>query len=192
MAAHRPSVLIEEQLLVETKSRILPAHIEETLEAIARLQAEHREGAIPLQRILDRLTAGASNPFFVCFVLLLVAAWILLNLAMPRFGLAPIDEAPFNWLQGLVSLSSLVIASLILTTQRRDDELAGYREQLTLELSILGEQKTAKVIQLLEELRRDLPSVVNRVDHEATALARPSDPQAVLDAIKDLHADAED
>ena len=79
---------------------------------------------------------------------------------------------------------------MILATQRREDQLAGHREQLTLELAILGEQKSAKIIQLLEEMRRDDPSLANRVDHEAAAMATPADPQAVLDAIKDSHEEA--
>jgi uncharacterized membrane protein len=77
---------------------------------------------------------------------------------------------------------------LILSTQRRDDELTSYREQLTLELAILGEQKSAKIIELLEELRRDDPTIRNRIDHDAVAMSAPADPQAVLDAIKDSHA----
>ena len=170
---------------ISGKARILPAHIEETVEAIARLHAEHHEQTLPLQRALGRLTAAASHPLFVCLVLLLVAGWIVLNLGLARSGLRPLDEAPYNWLQGAIGLAGLVIASLILTTQRRDDELASYREQLTLELSILSEQKTAKIIELLEELRRDLPTVANRVDREATAFATPSDPQLILDAIKE-------
>ena len=167
------------------KTPILPAHIEETVEAIARLHAEHYEQTVPLQRALNRVTLGASHPLFVCIVVFLVAAWIGGNLALVHFGLRPLDEAPFPWLQGVVGTAGLVIASLILTTQRRDDELASYREQLVLELSILSEQKSAKIIELLEELRRDLPAVLNRVDHQANALAKPSDPQVILDAIKD-------
>jgi uncharacterized membrane protein len=67
---------------------------------------------------------------------------------------------------------------LILSTQRRDDELASYREQLTLELAILGEQKSAKVIELLEELRRDDPTIRNRIDHDAAAMSAPADPNS--------------
>ena len=74
---------------------------------------------------------------------------------------------------------------LILTTQRRDDQLAAHREQLTLELAIIGEQKSAKIIALLEELRQDSPTLRNRVDHEAAAMSVAADPQAVLDAIKE-------
>ena len=74
---------------------------------------------------------------------------------------------------------------LILTTQRREDELTSHREQLTLELAILREQKSAKIISLLEELRRDDPHLHNRHDAEAEALSTPADPNAVLEAIKE-------
>jgi uncharacterized membrane protein len=94
-------------------------------------------------------------------------------------------------LGGVVSLVSLYIVVLILATQRREYQLAQLREQLTLELAILSEQKTAKVIQLLEESRRDNPLIRNRVDQEADAMAQPADPKSVLDAIKEAHAEAE-
>jgi uncharacterized membrane protein len=80
---------------------------------------------------------------------------------------------------------ALYVTLFILTTQRRDDELASYREQLTLELAILGEQKAAKIISLIEELRRDDPTLRNRVDEVAAAMSIPADPQVVLDAIKE-------
>jgi uncharacterized membrane protein len=86
---------------------------------------------------------------------------------------------------GSVGFLALYVTILILTTQRREDELASYREQLTLELAILSEQKSAKIIALLEEMRRDSPALKNRVDEEAAAMAVAADSQAVLDAIKD-------
>jgi uncharacterized membrane protein len=75
------------------------------------------------------------------------------------------------------------VTVIILTTQRRADSLASLRAQLTLELAILGEQKTAKVIDLLEEHRRDNPLIANRHDPEASDMAKPADPEAVLEAI---------
>jgi uncharacterized membrane protein len=82
-------------------------------------------------------------------------------------------------------MASLYLVVLILTTQDRDDRLTQRREQLNLELTILSEQKTAKVVALLEELRRDSPAARDRVDKQADVMARPADPQAVIDAIKE-------
>jgi uncharacterized membrane protein len=168
-----------------TETPILPAHIEDTVQAIAKLHAEHYQQASPLQRIVDRLTALVGRPGFVGLVTLTVPLWVVANMGALWVGLEPLDPPPFAWLQGAVGLMALYMTALILATQRREDQLAGHREQLTLELAILGEQKSAKIIDLLEEMRRDNPLLANRVDHEAAAMAAPSDPQTVLDAIKD-------
>ena len=61
---------------------------------------------------------------------------------------------------------------LILSTQRRADQLAELREQMTLELASVTERKVAKVIELIEELRRDSPTLKNRTDHGSPADVR--------------------
>ena len=165
---------------------ILPAHIQTTVEAIARLHDEHRRGATAIQRLVDRLTASIGRPRFVVLLTVTVLAWTSGNLLARASLHIAWDNPPFNWLQGAVTLLALYVAVLILSTQRRDDQLASYREQLTLELAILGEQKAAKIIALLEEMRRDNPNLRNRIDVEAEAMSVPSDPQTVLEALKDL------
>jgi uncharacterized membrane protein len=170
---------------------LLPAHIEATIQSIARLHAEHHQNATPFQRAVDRITAFAGRPRFLGVLTIFVASWISLNLLAGALGYRPVDPPPFSGLASAVSLASLYMVALILGTQRRADQLAQLREQLNLELAILGEQKTAKVIQLLEESRRDNPLIRNRVDEEAEAMAQPADPKSVLKAIKETHAEAE-
>jgi Trm5-related predicted tRNA methylase len=46
------------------------------------------------------------------------------------------------------------------------------------------------VVALLEELRRDSPAVRDRVDKLADVMARPADPQSVIDAIKETRSEA--
>ena len=164
---------------------ILPAHIEDTIQAIAKLHADHHQESGTLQRLVDRLTGWIGRPRFIAGLTSVIALWIVGNLAMALFGTPPWDEPPFAWLQGSLGLLALYVTILILTTQRREDQLAGYREQLTLELAILSEQKSAKIIALLEEMRRDSPTLKDRIDEEAAAMAVAADPQAVLDAIKE-------
>lgn len=168
---------------------ILPAHVEVTVAAIARLHAEHQSRATPLQRTIESFIKRAGRPSFIVIVVVIVALWISGNLQVASAGLAPFDPAPFFWMQGAVGLAALLMTSLILITQRREDEIASYRDQLTLELSILSEQKSAKIIQLLEELRRDSPNMRNRVDSEAEVLSTPVDPHSVLAAIKEAGGD---
>jgi uncharacterized membrane protein len=174
-------------MMVEPRTAILPAHIEQTVEAIARLHAAHHSTATRLQRFTEDLTARAGQPIVLAWLTIAVTGWMAINVVMIDVGRWAFDPPPFAWLELLISLGALYIAILILSTQRRDDELASLREQLTLELAILSDQKAAKIIELLEELRRDHPSIRNRADPEADAMSSPADPQSVLDALKHSH-----
>jgi uncharacterized membrane protein len=167
-----------------------PAHIEETIRSIDRLHAEHREDATPLQRAVERVTSLLGRPGFIAVVTVIVAGWAGFNLLAAALGFRPFDPPPFSGLASATSLASLYMVVLILATQRREDDLARHREHLILELALLGEQKTAKVIELLEEFRRDNPHIHDRVDHQADAMAQPANPQQMLDAIKEIRAEA--
>ena len=173
--------------MADTRAPVLPPHIEDTVQAIAEVHLEHHRRATPVQRAVDRMTRFVGRPRFVGVMTAVFSLWIGLNLALHFVRRAPFDPFPFPWLETFATLLALYISVLILITQRRENELTEHREQLTLELSILSEKKSAKIIELLEELRRDLPSVRGRVDAEADEMARPSDPQAVLQAITETH-----
>ena len=98
-----------------------------------------------------------GRPAFLVFLGAAVGLWIGVNLLIAARGLAPFDAPPFPWLQGAMTLISLSMIVFVLAAQRYEDELTERRDTLTLELALLNEQKTAKLIQLLEELRRDSP-----------------------------------
>ena len=77
----------------------------------------------------------------------------------------------------------LYASLLILSTQRSEAVLADARAKLILEVAIAAEQKSAKIIQLLEEARRDNPLLADRNDDQAHDMSSPTDPQAILAAI---------
>jgi uncharacterized membrane protein len=77
---------------------------------------------------------------------------------------------------------------LILITQRHENRLEETRAQLTLQVAMLAERKNAKIIELLEQLRRDHPNIADRVDEDATAMSQPTDAEAVIEAINSSQA----
>ena len=114
----------------------------------------------------------------------MIILWTGGNIMTGFLGLRPIDPPPFVWLQGAVSMAALYVATLIFTTQRREDQLSSQRDQLLLELTIANDQKSSKIIGLLEELRRYFPTVSDRIDNEARSVSTPVDPLSVIEAIK--------
>jgi len=73
--------------------------------------------------------------------------------------------------------------TVVLTKQNRLAKLEEQRAHLDMKVTLLTEQKAAKLIDLLEELRRDLPNVRNRHDPEAAALQQSMNPELVLAAL---------
>src|SRR5580693_106364 len=103
---------------------IQSTHVDDTVQAIARLRADHDQKATPLERMVDRLTGRAASPGFVVLLSLVLVSWIGLNTMLLLIGRRPLDEPPFFWMQGAVSLAALYMTVLILATQRRENQLA--------------------------------------------------------------------
>jgi uncharacterized membrane protein len=76
------------------------------------------------------------------------------------------------------------MTTLVLITANRQTRNAEERSHLDLQVNLLAEHKVAKLIGLVEELRRDLPMVRNRVDREADVMQEAVDPHAMLDALE--------
>jgi uncharacterized membrane protein len=169
--------------LILAEPQNFAAHIDETISSIAQLRSEHLENATPVQRGVDRVAKFLGRPRFIASISLVVTGWIALNLISAGFGFRAIDPPPFPWLSEAISLVSLYMVVLILVAQEREDQLGRQREMLILELAILSEQKIAKVIQLLEESRRDNPNLRDRSDPEAETMGQAADTRSVLDAI---------
>ena len=77
----------------------------------------------------------------------------------------------------------------ILTTQNRERQSAEERAHLELQINLLSERKIAKLIALVEELRKDMPNVPNRTDVLANQMQEAVDPHAVLNALADAAGD---
>jgi uncharacterized membrane protein len=118
---------------------------------------------------------------------LVTGAWVVLNVAWPFPGPVP-DPAPFSWLHVALALGGLWMTTLVLVTENRQAKDAEHRAHLMLQVDLATEQKVAKIIALLEELRRDLPMVHDRVDREAVVMQAHLDPATVLAAIEELPA----
>jgi uncharacterized membrane protein len=181
MAVRRPAQSLSEP---EASGGEDAASAEEIVQVTAHLHADHRQETTPSQEAVDRITSVVGQPGFVGMLAAVIALWVLGNLAATAFGVRPLETLSFEWLQAAASVAGLLIAAVILTTQRREDQLASHRAQLVLELAVRTDQKLSKVIELLEKERRDNPTIADHVDDQAAAMARPSDPKAVLEAIK--------
>ncbi len=157
--------------------------ISQNIEAVLDFYTREEQRISASQRLLERISSFVGQPAFLGIILLLVALWILANVGLRLSGRAEFDPAPYFWLQGMVALSSLLTATVVLGKQNRLSRLEEQRAHLELKVNLLTEQKAAKLIDLMEELRRDLPNVRDRHDSKAAALQQAMNPDQVLAAL---------
>jgi len=162
----------------------VPPAVNQNIEAIEAYYAREEQRVRPAQRVLERLSAALGRPWFLITILAFVSCWIVWNLIASRFGVQPFDPPPFAALEGIVSLIALLVTSILLTGQNRLAQLERRREQLELQVNILTEQKTTKLVRLIEELRHDLPMVRDRHDPDAASLQQPTDTTSILSALE--------
>ena len=157
--------------------------INQNIEAVLDFYAREDRKMSFTQRLLERISCFIGEPIFLALILLFVLIWIAGNLLLLQYSALQFDPPPFHFLQGIIGLSALLTASIVLSNQNRLARLEEQRAHLDLKVNLLTEQKTAKMIDLLEELRIDLPNVKNRPDSEATELKHAMNPGQVLAAL---------
>lgn len=156
--------------------------IAKNIETISTLHIQESRNVTNHQQMLESVALFFGQPIFLYLLLILFAIWIGDNFLA---SLVPFDLPKFRWTDDGLGAASLIISTGVLIRQTRQEKLAEQRSQLTLHLDLLVEQKTAKIIALLEELRTDLPNVNNRHDQEAHMMKEVADPIAVLEAIQE-------
>lgn len=157
--------------------------INQNIEAVLDFYARENDRMSLSQRILERISCFIGEPIFLVLTLLFVSSWIVGNLLVNHVLAIEFDPPPFHFLQGIIGLSALLTASIVLSNQNRLAKLEEQRAHLDLKVNLLTEQKTAKMIEMLDELRFDLPNVRNRTDTEATQLKHAMNPDQVLAAL---------
>jgi len=164
--------------------------IGQNIENILAFYSREEQSVTRSQRVLETIINSIGQPIYISVIVIFCALWILANVWLDHSGFATFDSSPFHWLQGIIGLAALLIMIVILIKQNRHDKIEERRAHLELQVNLLTEQKTTKLINLLEELRSDLPMINDRDDPEVTALQQRTDPEAVLAAL-DEHLETE-
>jgi uncharacterized membrane protein len=150
---------------------------------IRALQARRREDR-RRARFQDRLAEGvtrfAGSMAFVCVHLVLVAAWVAVNLGLVPG--APVFDRTFVILATAASVEAIFLSTFVLISQNRAAEAADRRDDLDLQINLLAEHEVTRLISLTSAIARKLG--VEAPEEEIAELARDVAPEAVLDTLE--------
>jgi uncharacterized membrane protein len=170
-------------IYIDGKKYPLSEQVVKNIETVIGFQAK-QERTIPIhEKILTKIVSFFGRSIFLYLQLVFFITWGLYSHFAPHllpWGLPKLDLEQMG-----VDIASLLIATGVLVQQTRQDKLAEQRSHLNLQINLLTEQKIAKLIDLMEELRTDLPIVRDRHDWEAQMMKEAADPQVVLDILQE-------
>jgi uncharacterized membrane protein len=155
-------------------------HVARNVRAVATIHVEAERGLGSHQRAIESGTELLGRPASLYLIVGFVVVWVGGNTVAMVLHRGALDPPPFALLQGFIGLAALLTATMVLITQNRQSKLIERQMHLDLQVNLLTEQKTAKVIELLEELRRDLPNVRDRHDAEADLMKLSAEPKLVM------------
>lgn len=161
----------------------LSARVVKNIETIIGFQAKQEQKLPWRDRLVEKIAAFFGKSEFLYLQLFFFTSWAVCTHIAPEvlpFGLPPFDAKEMG-----IDIAALLIATGVLVQQSRQDRLAEQRSHLTLQINLLTEQKIAKLIELVEELREDLPTIRDRQDLEAKIMQQATDPQVVLDILQE-------
>jgi uncharacterized membrane protein len=163
-----------------------PANLDQNIDSVLEVRKREREQRSPSHRVVDRISRIIGRPLYLLVLVCFASAWIALNLLGPHFHHTAFDPSPFPLLDGILSLGALLTTTIILIAQNRQTRIEQQHMHISLQVNLVTEQKVAKIINLLEELRRDLPMVKDRYDPQAASFAQETDALQVLTAIEEV------
>jgi uncharacterized membrane protein len=142
-----------------------------------------------VQLLIERISAFFGSPAYFAFAVAFIVLWMLINGWGAHAGWHPIDAPPFSWLQGLVSSNALLLTVAVLIRQNRMAQVAEHRTHLDLQINLLSEQKVTKILQIVDELQRELTALRGHPDSEVAEMTKPADAHALMHAIKQKQTD---
>lgn len=128
--------------------------VQENIQTIVELEEKARNKRSSADRLSDAISGFAGSTAFVIFNAVFFAGWMLIN-----FDLLPIkafDPYPFTFLTLVVSLEAIFLSTFVLISQNRMSRQADQRAHLNLQVDMLAEQEMTKVLEMLQQICRQL------------------------------------
>ena len=163
----------------------LPSSAKENLEVLSQFKDREEAQISGLQLAIERVSRFFGSPAFFAFAVAFIAMWITVNIWGMNHGWRHVDTPPFFWLQGLVSCNALLLTVAVLIRQNRMAQVAEHRAHLDLQINMLTEQKVTKILQIIDELRREPTAERSHADEQVTEMSKPADAHALMHAIKE-------
>ena len=156
--------------------------LERNVAAVAKLEAtllgERSRGAQVIRWVVRRVGTPVSAVLHV----VLFGGWVLWNAGGAPPGLR-CEAAPFPILELIVSGEAILLGILILASQNRLQEEEDQRSHLALQVSLLNEAETTRMIHMLDHVCKHF-GIESASGEEIDELKLDTDPEEIVETLR--------
>jgi uncharacterized membrane protein len=163
--------------------RASQTNTQKNISAVSTIEHEALAARSRGQRLGDLIARSAGQMWFIVVHAVWFGVWIALNCRLVS-GLRPFDPYPFQFLTFVVSLEAIFLSLFILMSQNRSSSQADARAHLDLQINLLSEQESTKMLQMLRSLCRH-HGLADASDPEVEHLERRTEPEELLRELKE-------
>jgi uncharacterized membrane protein len=159
----------------------LASALERNIDALIHRRRSEERAASLQDRIADRVTRFAGSMRFVYLHMVLCGAWILINAGW--LPLLPPWDPSLVILAMAASVEAIFLSTFVLISQNRMAASDDRRADLNLQISLLNEHETTRILKLVAAIAGHL-GLDPDGDGEIEELEKDIAPEAVLDRIE--------
>jgi uncharacterized membrane protein len=153
----------------------------ENIELLLKQHREERKKESRSRMMVTRVTRFMGSVTSIYIHILFFVLWIIASMGwiqLPRL------DPSLHHLAVFASLESILLATCIMITQNRMQEIADQRSDLHLHISLLAERETTRLIRLVARLAQQAGIEADEVDDDLADLMRDESPEKVMEEIK--------
>jgi uncharacterized membrane protein len=155
-----------------------PTH--QNVKMVAKLEQAAQTPRSTVDGLIDRLTRFVGSIGFLYLQLLWFLLWPLVNVLQ---GPRAFDPYPFFLLVALLAMEAILLSTLILMSQNRQQRLADRRAHLDLQVNLLAEQETTKILAMLDNIQQHLGIAAH--DPVVQAMKEATEPERLVEQIEE-------
>jgi uncharacterized membrane protein len=129
----------------------LPAVAQKNIESIAQIEQEYLAQRTPLDRVSDAITRFVGSMGFIIGHAIFFTVWMTIG-TLTLFGMPPFDPYPWQFLNLVVALETVFLSTFVLMSQNRQNRHADQWAHLHLQVALLAERESTKMLQMLQSL----------------------------------------
>jgi uncharacterized membrane protein len=149
----------------------IPSFISKNIDAIIHAEQAANRRRSRSEKVYETVSGFIGTLSFVALQLIIILVWVAINSGlMPPAH--PFDRFPFPILNQIITLEPVLMTAFVLMKQNRMSKLADRRAHLDLQINLMTERETTKLIGMLLEMGEQLGIKHKVLDEESQQLSR--------------------